>query len=203
MSEDRRLFIASRGLLDAYLASRGMRRTPERYAVLTCIGEIGRKLFTTQELEAKIDAGELNVSRATLYNALSTFSEAGLIEPCGGSGSRRSYRLSPGGEKAEARCQLLCTECGKVKDVRDVTLVRLMMQARYPGFTPESGLMTINGLCSECNRKIMRERAKAARKAAREEKKRGERKEETSESEGATSASSQSAKKITKGKTKK
>lgn len=198
MSEDRRLFLASRGLLDAYLTARGMRRTPERYAVLTSIGSMGRRVFTTSELEAMIGSEELRVSRATLYNALATFVDAGLIEPCGGDGSRRSFRLSPGGERAEARCQLVCTSCGKVKDVRDVSLVRMIMQVRYPGFTPEAGLMTISGLCGDCRRRVAREKARASKLRAAEER------NEPSQAKGRVSTRAAYAdKKITKGKTTK
>ena len=67
-----------KGILTNYLETNKCRKTPERYAILDAIYNIGG-YFTMDELIAKLTEMNFPVSRATLYNAMRLFIELRLV----------------------------------------------------------------------------------------------------------------------------
>ena len=63
---------AVKQLLDDYLVTNNLRRTPERYAILDAVYSI-RGHFSLEELDEYLVEHNFRVSRATLYNNLRLF----------------------------------------------------------------------------------------------------------------------------------
>lgn len=138
-----------------YLSRTGRRRTPERFIILERVmAERGH--FTIEELCEHLGADGVHVALATAYNTLQLLVDAGLVlrHRFGGGSSR--YECV---HEAVGHQHLVCSQCGKVKEVRDSSLAGYLRTKRYPSFTPTCYSLSIYGLCSECARK---ERAAAA-----------------------------------------
>lgn len=135
-------------ILTDFLRRTGRRCTPERYMVLaTAEGMQGH--FTVEELGAALDADGRRVAIATVYSTLQLLVECALV---------RRLRLDDGSavryELTEANHHhLLCTRCGKIKDVRDPALEELLKTRRYSAFTPAYFALSVYGICSACARK--------------------------------------------------
>ena len=70
---------ASERILDNYLEMNNYRKTPERYAILNAVYDIGGH-FTLEDLGQKLaDEQHFPVSRATLYNTLNLFIELRIV----------------------------------------------------------------------------------------------------------------------------
>jgi Fur family transcriptional regulator, ferric uptake regulator len=66
------------GILSEHLVMHNLRKTPERFAVLEEIYTAGGH-FDVDELLERMKARGAKVSRATLYNTIELFLEAGLV----------------------------------------------------------------------------------------------------------------------------
>jgi|GEM_PF-4807508 len=67
-----------RAKLENFITRRGLRRTPQRMALLETAFEEDEH-FTAEELFERVQSKNLKVSRATLYRSLSLLVEAGLL----------------------------------------------------------------------------------------------------------------------------
>lgn len=141
---------SARNALAAYIAANGLRNTPERLAILNAMLELGDS-FSVGELGDAVSAKGLRVSRATLYNALHVFAEAGIVgrrlsaQP--GDGRSVAYGLAEQGSVAVC---LVCKACGKRRAVRDTTLARVLAARHYGSFSVSGIEVCVSGLCSRC-----------------------------------------------------
>ena len=77
MNEDKRKGLA-REALSIYIAEHHLRSTPERSAVLDKVLEMPSR-FTVDELITAMEGGDFRVSRATVYNSVGLFAQAGIV----------------------------------------------------------------------------------------------------------------------------
>lgn len=151
---DDKVKISAVETFNSYLAGRRMRRTPERFVVLEVVLSTSGR-FTIAELTESVElGGSLAVSRATVYNTVQLLLDCGVL-------TRRQIAGKPTVYELVARTDyrhlnLVCTMCGKVREVRDVELAEAIRSRRYETFTPSHFTLNIYGLCSRCQRRRRR-----------------------------------------------
>lgn len=141
---------SSAQILSDYLLRTHRRRTPERYMVLASAAEMPGH-FTVEELSERLDSDGNRVATATIYSSLQILVDCGLL---------RRLRFDDGATRFEMmpsdHHHLICTRCGKIKDVRDNELGSMLRARRYSTFTPSYYTITVYGICSTCARKARR-----------------------------------------------
>ena len=130
-------------LLEHLLRDKGMRRTPERFAILERV-ESFQRLFSADDI--------FHVSDATVYNTLQLFTRAGILRRHS-IGSKPALYENLTAPRAGAGVQLVCTECGAIKTARDPEVDRLLASRRYPSFSRSYYTLHVYGLCSRCARR--------------------------------------------------
>lgn len=136
--------------LTAFLSSRKMRNTPERFAILDKALEMPDH-YTIDSLWEAITADNFMVSRATVYSTLKILAEAGIVRRHNFAGKASCYeKVVP---STINHYHLICTECGKVREVRDPELMRLLATRRYPTFHTNYFAIYAYGICNRCAKK--------------------------------------------------
>ena len=144
--------------LSMYLESRKMRKTSERFAIIDKIYTSSAHIDVVTLRQAMLADG-FQVSRATVYNTLDLLIEAGLVRRITlGDGVARYERVI----QANNHHHLICTRCGKVKEMKAVEVVGELLSRKPRSFEPMYYSLYIYGLCSRC--------AKADKTAAKEKK---------------------------------
>ena len=120
------------------LRARSERVTPARRAVLEVLDATADHL-TAEEIVAQAERSAPGVHRATVYRALATLGELGLITHTHLGGSAAVYHLSPPASPtagaSASHAHLQCTRCHAVIDVP----VDAAHRARGPGWMARSG----------------------------------------------------------------
>lgn len=137
--------------LTRYLENRGMRKTPERYAILEqVLASTGH--FTIDLLTHKIESDGYRVSRATVYNTVNLFCDIGITRRRNfGNGAIYERNAGPNGHH-----HLVCSVCGQVHEIKDQTLDKMLTDRRYGTFQPIYSDIYIYGLCGKCSRRSKR-----------------------------------------------
>jgi Fe2+ or Zn2+ uptake regulation protein len=121
--------------------SRGLKVTPQREAVIRAL--VGNDLHPTAEaVHAVVTAEMPAISLRTVYQVLNDLTEMGEIHALDlGTGAAR---FDP---NVDAHHHLVCTQCGKV---RDVYVEAVALPAAAPGFTVQSAEVVYRGRCDDC-----------------------------------------------------
>ena len=135
-----------------YLDAHGMRKTTERYAILNRIlGFNGH--FTVEELQQMIESDGFRVSRSTVYNTVELLIDAKMLRRHVFEGMQAQYERI-----TLPHTHLICTTCGKVKEVRDTNFAAVMNARRFNAFNTDHYSLYVYGTCSTCARKLKRGR---------------------------------------------
>jgi len=149
---ENKLKISAADTFNRYLAAKHLRRTPERYAILDMVLQMN-KHFYIETICRAMDESSFRVSRATVYNTIGLLTDAGILR-------RHRFGNEPAQfekivDTAAANHQhLVCTKCGKVKEIKDMALLKALSQHRYQAFTPEYFQFYVYGTCSQCSRRM-------------------------------------------------
>ena len=135
-----------------YLDTHGMRRTTERYAILQRILSINGH-FTIEELQQIIEADGFRVSRSTVYNTVELLIDAKMLRRHVFEGMQAQYERI-----TLPHTHLICTTCGKVKEVKDPNFAAFMNARRFNAFKSDHYSLYVYGTCSTCARKSKRSR---------------------------------------------
>ncbi len=128
------------------LKARGFKATPQRLAVLRTIAAT-QGYFTPQELHRRLQQEHPGIGLVTVYRALSSLAEAGLICQIESTGNIHLYARSPGIHHHH----LVCQSCARVVDFNNCDLSGLAAElARDTGFTIQSHSLEFQGLCPQC-----------------------------------------------------
>lgn len=132
-----------------YLREHNLPVTAQRLAIAEVLLTADRHL-SAEEIAEEVTARGRKVGTATVYRAIDTLLESGLItERDFGEGFRRfePTRDVPNHE------HLVCTQCGKVEEFRDERLERMTtIVAESRGFARQRHRLVIHGICSDCQR---------------------------------------------------
>ncbi len=143
--------------LGEYLQLHKLRRTPERFAILETACTFDGH-FSLQALKEKVAQDRhIVVSMATMYNTISLLADAGLIMRHR-LGSMTEYEIVH--LVGDSHFHLVCTECGKVRELHDERLQRYMRDIRAGKFVVNSYTLYLYGLCAKCDRSMRRRKEK-------------------------------------------
>ena len=132
-----------------YLREHNLPVTAQRLAIADVLLTSERHL-SADEVAHEVSARGRAVGTATVYRAIDTLLESGLlVERDFGEGFRR---FEPARDIPHHE-HLVCTQCGKVEEFRDERLERMtMIVAESRGFARQRHRLVIHGVCRECQR---------------------------------------------------
>lgn len=109
---------AARKILTSYIESKGLRKTPERYAILEEIYSRSDH-FDVDELYISMKNKKYRVSRATVYNTLDVLVDCDLVTKHQFGKNLAQYEKAHGSKQHD---HLICTECHQVMEFCDPRL---------------------------------------------------------------------------------
>lgn len=136
---------------DEFLRLRGLRRTPERYVILGKVLSMSEH-FLVEGLHDEIENEGYHISRATVYNTMQLLTEFGVVRRHQFVGQAAQYEKIVDNAVSNHH-HLICQKCGKIKEVKDPILSRLLNDKRYQAFQPQYFSLYVYGLCSKCQKK--------------------------------------------------
>ena len=153
-------FAQARQKLADYLRLNSQRNTPERNALLEAIYQIDAAV-QAEELSRMMSQGHrLRISRATVYNNLRLFEEAGLV--------RKVFKddkvLFERSDKSKGVVRLICGKCGKTTEMPGDKVRRQIAIMRTPRFNPTGWVLNMYGLCSKCAADLKRKQNRLNKK---------------------------------------
>lgn len=135
----------------AFIKSKKLRRTAEREMVLNAVLEMPDN-FSISALCASLAQTD-RISTATVYNTMQLLTEAGIVRRHTFDGLTSRYeRLTTA--SGENHLHLVCTECGRIKNIKDAEIARNINARRYPTFHTAYFTLNIYGVCSRCARRL-------------------------------------------------
>ncbi len=137
-------------LFDEFLRSNHKRRTVERFAILECVNHTSGH-FSAESLFETLQNKQYHVSPTTVYSTLDLLVECGLVVRHRFNNKANMYERATA--NAPSHHHLICTVCGKIKEIRDSDINTIIKNKRFPAFTQTSFALNIYGICSTCSRK--------------------------------------------------
>ncbi|MEM7475407.1 MAG: Fur family transcriptional regulator [Planctomycetota bacterium] len=140
-----------------YLASRGLRKTPQRTFLVEQVFSRHEHFDADQLIDQLPRKGDENyVSRTTVYRTLKEFVDAGLLRSFELNG-RSVYEHDYG---YPAHDHFYCTKCHELSEFQSEKLTRLRDEiAREYLFRVKSHRLIIQGICNNCSSRRSRRRS--------------------------------------------
>ena len=138
------------------MEEKAMRKTPERYEILRVAGLING-IFTIEELMGYMqEHGKFQVSRATLFNTMELFYEAGLaIKHSLATAAHYEMRTD-----CNPKAYILCHQCNTITKVSTGTAKLALQNLHVRYFSIEEKLLYMHGICRKCQAKNRQEARK-------------------------------------------
>jgi len=136
-----------RGTLLDFLATKGLRRTTQREAIITAAFATTTH-FNAEELLVMARQIDRSVSRATVYRTLPLLVESGLLGELDLGSGTKVY--DPNFADHPAHNHLICKDCNKIIEFEDTNMELLEnCITRRLGFSPANKTLKIEGHCDE------------------------------------------------------
>lgn len=144
--EDQNIIESVKEELTNYLASRKLRKTPERFAILEQIYTLDEHFDVDTLYELMLKSG-YRVSRATVYNTVDLLVECHLIV-------RHQFGTNMAHYEKAYNCgshhHLICTSCNTVQEVKDDELHQIIQSKKYHKFNLTNYNLYMYGQCHKC-----------------------------------------------------
>lgn len=132
--------------LSSYLNSKGLRKTPERFAILEQIYNMHQHFDVDTLYELMRESG-YRVSRATVYNTVDLLVECNLIVKHQFGSNMAHYERA---FNTDNHFHLICTLCNSVTEVKDEEVNSMLQNKKYKNFETTGYNLYIYGLCHKC-----------------------------------------------------
>lgn len=129
-----------------YLETNNLRKTPERFALLEKAMSLPGH-FGVEELYEVMDNEGFHVSKATIYSTLELLVDCGLLNRHLFGSRKTCYEVAK-----MNHFHLVCSVCGKVREIEDNDLAGLTSAIDLDGFRPAYYSTMIYGTCRECQK---------------------------------------------------
>jgi len=141
--------------LNAYLKAHEMRPSKVRNMVLAQICSMPQP-FTAEQLVEACQAERISVG--TVYNALNLFVLAQILQMHDRQRGRMAseYEVIVG---TAMRMQVVCTKCGRVTEVHDQAIERLIKERKYTNFNLQHVSLFVYGECKLCRKQKNKDEA--------------------------------------------
>lgn len=133
-----------KSILDNYLSKKGLRRTAERYQLLKEIYSLNHH-FKIDELYEQMKNKKFRLSRATLYNNIELFTDAGLVIKHQFGTNSAQYEPA---YNYRQHNHLICLDCQKVFEFCDPRLIQIQQTTeKLMGFHIVQHSLQFSGKC--------------------------------------------------------
>ncbi len=147
MSPENALLVKAVDHLTKALLERGLRKTPERFAILREIYTLGGHL-DAEDLFMHMKKQNYRVSRATVYNTLELLVEVDLVKKQQFGNNITLFEKSLGFKQHD---HLICTQCGQVQEFCDPRIQQTKsMVEEFIDFKITHHSLNLYGLCKAC-----------------------------------------------------
>lgn len=137
--------------LDTFIRKKGLRKTPQRDAVVR-VAFASDDHFTSEELFERVRKTNAGASRATVYRTIALLVEAGLLHEIDLGGDLKTY--DPNFNNKPSHNHLVCIDCGKVVEFSDSHLDVLNdCMTRRLGYRPVRQSIKIEACCEQLRTK--------------------------------------------------
>ena len=164
-----------RDRLTQYMIEKSMRKTPERYEILRVAG-LANGIFSIEELMSlMLEHAKFQVSRATLFNTMELFCDAGLVNRHWVA-TAAHYELRT---DRNPKAYVICRQCNTITRVSTSTARLALQNLIVQYFSIDDKLLYMYGLCRFCQAKNRQQQMKKQKEATQQDKKKNKQDKET------------------------
>jgi Fe2+ or Zn2+ uptake regulation protein len=133
--------------IEKRLRQSGLKMTPQRFAVLEYLSS-SREHPTADQIGAELNRHFPRASRATIYNALNSLREAGLIREVFLDDATARYDAN-----LEEHHHFICRVCGGLEDIEHERVPAVPAIELASGYQVETYEVVMRGVCAACQPK--------------------------------------------------
>lgn len=141
---------SAHNLLNDYIEEQGMRKTPERHAILDAVMKMDGH-HSADEIFAMMPE-DFHVSRTSIYNTLKLLDELNIVISHQIHGTTL-YERQIG---REPHHHYICNGCHRIWDFKDDELTEMAVKCKTPRFRKTQYSMYIHGICDVCQARLNR-----------------------------------------------